>query len=89
MSDYVWTLAEIHALPEFGADSGWFYGLVRNHETGRVRLYEVFPGTGYAAPYLRTPRSWWQALQDVHYTPVRKRRGTYEGVTKSDRSETQ
>ena len=74
VSVYVWTLPEIEALSEFGNDSGWFYGLVRHHETGRVWLYEVFPGTGYGDPYLRTPRSWWQAAQDIYWTPRRKHR---------------
>lgn len=53
-------LSEIEALPETG---DWFYGLVRFD--GKVRLREVFPGLGHAAPFLRTPWSLCQAAADV------------------------
>jgi len=61
----VWTIEEIHALPEFGMDNGWFYGLVKDIETDRIRLAEIFPGKGHASPYLGTPRTWLMALSDV------------------------
>lgn len=48
MKNPIWTLEEIINLPEFGGKNGWFYGLVKNHETGLVWIYEIFPGMGYA-----------------------------------------
>jgi hypothetical protein len=44
----IFTLDDITHLPdEFGGDVGWFYGLVKNHETNNIGIYEIFPGIGY------------------------------------------
>lgn len=47
MKRVVWKVDEIRALPEFGADSGWFYGLVVFNR--RVYLAEIFPGLGFVS----------------------------------------
>jgi hypothetical protein len=68
MRSPIWTLDEIHELPEFGAQNGWFYGLVRDHETGKVKIYEIFPGIGYADVGLywcRRPRNLIWVIQDI------------------------
>lgn len=48
----VWTVKEIHALPEFGGEVGWFYGLVQDHpdedEEERIVVAEIFPGMGFS-----------------------------------------
>ena len=70
---HVWTIAEIRRLPDFGADSGWFYGLARNDD-GKLYLTEIFPGIGFARPdrgrtvlpYWRDhPRAWWWLVRDT------------------------
>lgn len=62
---WVWTLAEIQALPRFGGESGWFYGLVR-HEG--LHLAEVLPGYGYASPWWgwRLPNPY-RVIRDINY----------------------
>jgi len=71
---YVWTLDEVLAYPEFGGESGWFYGLVRDDHGSRLHLCEIFGGVGYAyaPPRWWDPREWWMALTDVRSTPRRK-----------------
>ncbi len=65
----IWKLEDIQKLPEFGEDSGWFYGLVKNHETGRIWVYEIFPGLGYSCAidryYLRRPKLWYWTIKDI------------------------
>lgn len=41
---HVWTEGEINALPVYGI---WFYGLVRDPDTGAVLVGEIHPGFGY------------------------------------------
>lgn len=75
MSKYIWELEEIQKLPEFGSGSGWFYGLVKHHETGRVYLYEIFPGLGYARTgWLYHPKSYWWVIKDILVAKNRKLR---------------
>ena len=66
MRSPVWALEEINKLPQFGADYGWFYGLVKHHETGKVRICEIFPGLGYANPWpVYHPKNWWWIIKDI------------------------
>lgn len=72
MSPHVWTLAEIKALPEFGADHGWFYGLVEDtlidpdgEEQSLVALAEIYPGTGYAFVGSDELDQWPRILADI------------------------
>lgn len=46
---HVWTEHEIRALAEFGADHGWFYGLVhaRSISEDCILLAEIYPGMGF------------------------------------------
>jgi hypothetical protein len=62
----VFTLDDITHLPaEFG-DSGWFYGLVRDRESQRVGLYEIFPGLGYGKPFYGwRPKIYWWIARDI------------------------
>jgi hypothetical protein len=77
----VWTLDEIHAMPETG---DWFFGVVA--DKGRHCLAEVFPGTGYVpikAPYpWWNPWSWLWLFQDVLRTE-RRRNGEAVSATPS------
>jgi len=77
MDKYVWTLEKINKLPEFGSESGWFYGLVKNHETGRVWIYEIFPGIGYATAIDRytfwRPKVWWLIIKDILWAARRRK----------------
>jgi hypothetical protein len=70
MRSPIYTLEEIDRLPEFGADYGWFYGLVRNPETRRVWIYEILPGMGYCCAidkyYLKRPKLWWWTIEDIY-----------------------
>jgi hypothetical protein len=65
----IWKLEDIHKLPEFGGDIGWFYGLVKHHETNRIWIYEIFPGVGYATAIDRytfyDPKIWWMIIKDI------------------------
>lgn len=65
----IWELEDIQKLPEFGGDVGWFYGLVKHHETGRIGIYEILPGLGYSTAidkyYLCRPRLWWWTIRDI------------------------
>lgn len=64
MRSPVWGIDEIKRLPEFGADTGWFYGLIRYE--GRIHFGEIFPGMGFASPWpMWRPRQWWWALRDI------------------------
>jgi len=66
MKNPIYTLREIEVMPEFGRNSGWFYGLVKNHETGRVWIYEIFPGLGYASIWpIYHPQNWWWIIKDI------------------------
>ncbi len=69
---FSWRLEEIHKMPEFGADYGWFYGLVRDDEG--LHMAEIFPGMGYALapPRWWDPRDWWMFSKDIWHTPQRK-----------------
>lgn len=63
---HVWTVEEIHALPEFGAQAGWFYGFARVE--GRLCFGEILPGFGVAVcwPFpVWHPRTWWRVVRDV------------------------
>lgn len=61
---HVWTLQEIHELPGFGGQHGWFYGIVRGHEDGSVGVAEVYPGLGYAGPFPMTAKECWWVIRD-------------------------
>lgn len=74
----IWTVEEIRKLPEFGADQGWFYGLVRYE--GKLYLSEIFPGLGFAQPRRGrvvvypwwSPKAYWQVCRDLlRYRPPR------------------
>jgi hypothetical protein len=45
---HVWQISEIHALPEFGNEHGWFYGLVAGGREG-VEIAEIIPGIGWTS----------------------------------------
>lgn len=47
---HVWTLNEVLALPAFGNEHGWFYGLVECKEDDEigVAIVEIIPGMGWA-----------------------------------------
>ncbi|HEY4496541.1 MAG TPA: hypothetical protein VI432_00105 [Candidatus Paceibacterota bacterium] len=66
MKNPIWTLEEIEKLSMFGGNVGWFYGLVKHHETGRVWVYEIFPGTGYARTgWIYHPKPLWWVIKDI------------------------
>jgi len=82
MRSPIYTLEEIQSGPEFGGEVGWFYGLVKHHETGKVGLYEIFPGLGYAnafplwskaeeRPITGLPRTLWIILKDIYWAVKR------------------
>ena len=73
MRSPIYTLEEIEHLPRFGAGNGWFYGLVKDHETGRIGLYEIFPGLGYASVgFIINPRNLWWIVSDIWKATRRK-----------------
>lgn len=51
MRSPIWTLEEIQKLPEFGGDTGWFYGIVKRHDKWGWGIYEIFPGLGYTSAW--------------------------------------
>lgn len=62
---YIWSLEEIQAQPEFGAEWGWFYGLVRVRR-GRISFVEILPGLGYASPWpMWESKCWRWAFSDL------------------------
>lgn len=75
MRSPVWTIEEIHALPEFGGKVGWFYGLIRWE--GKIHLGEIFPGLGFTRAVDRynwySPWVWRHIVKDVWWAARRGR----------------
>lgn len=67
---HVWSMEEIKALPEFGGDAGWFYGLVE-HQAGREEkvlvIAEIYPGMGWAAADPPSAEDWAEIQLDLTY----------------------
>lgn len=64
---HVWTIPEIKALPDFGNEHGWFYGLVKveykdDDETG-VEIAEILPGLGWTSIDPPNVAAAWQQIQ--------------------------
>ena len=60
----IWTEEEIEELPQFGADNGWFYGLVKYG--GKTRIREILPGLGHCNPWpLYHLKSWYLVIEDI------------------------
>jgi hypothetical protein len=72
MRSPIWKLDEIQTRPEFGGNNGWFYGLVKHHKTGRIWLYEIFPGLGFARTgWIYHPKSLWWIIKDIWWATKR------------------
>ena len=71
MTSPIWKMEEIHALEEFGANSGWFYGFVRWE--GKIHFGEIFPGLGFGQAFPQwSPRCWIWMIKDVYRATKRK-----------------
>ena len=69
---YLWTQESIQSLPEFGSETGWFYGLVAVGEgdESRIELAEIFPGMGWATVDPLDSQTWPMILDDLaNYSP--------------------
>jgi hypothetical protein len=69
----IFTLDDITHFPENG-EGGWFYGIVRDHETNKIGIYEIYPEIGYCKMF-----NWWHPrvlfwiIRDVfHQVATRK-----------------
>lgn len=64
MRSPIWSIEEIQRLKEFGAGSGWFYGIVRYE--GKLHLGEIFPGLGFASVWpMYHPKNYWWLITDI------------------------
>jgi len=68
MKSPIYTIDEIHDLPQFGSDHGWFYGLIRYE--GKIHFGEIYPGMGFSQAFdsyfLKSPTLWWWAIKDIY-----------------------
>ena len=67
MRSPIYTIEEIHSMPEFGSKVGWFYGLIWYQKD--LHLGEIYPGLGFSVAIDRytfyKPRIWKMIISDI------------------------